>query len=1376
MSTLSKPKKVTGVRSGKIPLVRTPKKEGKGWQAGNPTATKHIIDTAHYEMAEDEPFYASKEVERLEDNLIVSETKKSDIIERITESRRQRHKNALEDLHEELGHLNKAVDPQVSNHLDSTKEQISWILSEIQILFSGIESDNILYTYPLKKLQVLWEDVVTLLQKRSNKIVELREELNATEVHRKDQISELLKHYSALFHDIAYLNSDAINLLMDLEVHSCNQLLLANYTHYANIISQIQLENVVKLREYRVMWEERLATWRDLHTCQTTDKFTDFMNTPAITECPDIKSIAELMKRELSGLVERRFNKLQTVRALKPPSITSKTVLQWYEDVCELSLTLENAHRRYVAKLTAVGDKVVLDCEGVADKMLATLQDEGVCSPDEAQELKVSHLIPLIEQWSAQNKEKTTQLEQEFSDEAAKFNSNLHLLYGFQNKAATIWTEYCARVKSKNNELSGLTKKCRLKHDDINQQLESRLDMEMDKMRQDTNDIELKKHLDKAIGALDEIAAAYSNFKKDMVDVIKTYPDMISTELLSYSVKIRKHLGCYTEEECIKEEVKDGTDEDSQGSAVEDIVDKPPPDSPREETVFLTEVGEPSEQTPSYSDERFRGLEEGLVIVYLEHLDLLTDEVAQESDQTVEEKLSELKSEVELRQHIHKPRATRMKLDIYNVRLNELKNHEERVKQHGAGITLEISTLRNEFKELGAEHNSKGKEFKQLVDDCEAALPSLEKTAHLQSLQAKVNAAYEEHMNRIKLELSTFRNKMECKLNDLRESNQHFGLAFKPFAEGGNFGPDEIETYRKKLEKCNLKIDNCETFILTELDGMESKCLDAAVELTNGFEMKLKMHILDVAFLEKVNSWMSNCQVRIKTEVAACNMMSKKLKAKIESLRKLIDSCARPHPDKPVVKPDEVLVAIPDVYSMFQQRISYLNCAKPAPQTSVKINPDRPDASSRDSIQDFQSVVNLTKNILQLSRKYSTPSIDTESITMDKKKPVPMEPLYEWFIVKQEKEKPILKRGKSRIETADRMKRLGSASSRSSMMSIVLTDVQSFMPMIKKILQETQGALFVSSEAYYTQYQGPPLRSGISETLEGCMEELNKRLNNYYLQTLDFYNKCIQDLRSLLTDVVELHMEVPSLLFNEILEKYVSEVSQKTSIIKHEFDQNKAKIKDLRETNKVQLKPILGHPNNEVDMNNLCRREEDRALESGDVLNQFYNEITNTERTLAQAFVESINKCTEGLMNLFDQLITTDDVILGTVAEEKLPTTTLLKRQLRAKQGDQATEPSLSREGQQIKLVRLADIAVERTASSKAEHFKTCKFTPVHEEALLSKDKVCEEYKERFGRVMGELDSLSSRWTASEDKWKKQWLSSVQHGELFCISIILQRL
>lgn len=1357
METLSRPKKVTGVKSGKIPLVKT-KTRDDPFPVANPSDIKHAFDMESYEMAEDEPFYASKEVEKLEDNLVGKQTKKSDIIDRITESRHQRHKNAIEDLHEELGHLNKQIDPQVSGHLESAREQISWIIAEIDTLFAGISVNDILYTYPLKRLETLWDDVVTLLQKRSNEIIDLKEQLSRTECERKDHISELFKHYSALFHDVAYLNADAINVLMDLEVHTSNHLLLVNYRHYANTITQLQLENVVKLRRYRVRWEERLATWRDLHIHNTTHKFISFMKTAAITDCEDIKASCDLMKRELSGLMDRRFAKLRAVVDMKPPHIMTNSVLRWYEEVCELSQTLENTNRKYLSKLSTVGDRVAVDCEEVADKMLAMLKDEGVCSDEEAHSIKVTHFMPLIVEWNKENKEKNAILEQNFSETAALFKSNLHILYDFQNKAAQIWSDYCDKVTSKNNELLNIMKDCRLTHDEINQQLESALDMEMDRMRQDTNDIELKRHLEKATDSLKEIGAAYANFRQDMMAVIKTYPDMISVELACYVDQIKNHVGFDTEQPHVEGEEDVGNKETALKEPHEgaDLADNKTEETP----TFITEVADPVVK-PSYSDKRFKSLEDELSAIYLSHLDVLQDEVAEDSKQTVAEKLCELKSEVELRYHIHKPRAMRMKLDIYNVRLNELKNHEERVKQHAAGVTLEISSLRNEFKELGIKHEKKEKLFKELVESCEKSLPSLEKTAHLSTLQAKVNTANEEHLDLIKLELSNFRGKMEDKLNDLRESNQRFGLAFKPFAEGGNFGPDEIETYRKRLEKCNLKIDNCETFILTELDGMEAKSLETADEITTNFDNKLKMHILDVAFLEKVNSWMSNCQVKIKTEVAACNMMSRNLKSKIEVMRRLIDSCARPHPDKPIVKPEEVVSAIPEVYSQFQKRIHYLDCAKPSPQVGITINPSKRTDIRPDSPQDFHSVLSLTKNILNLSKNQRGATVETESVIQDKKKGAQMEMLYDWFILKEkEKEKPPAKRGKSRVDTSERTKRNNSASSRSSMMSVVLTDCHSFMPLIKKILQETQGALCVSSEAYYAQYQGPPMRAGIADTLEGCMEGLNKRLNNYYLQTEEFYNKCIQELRGMLTEVMLLHREIPKLLFNEILENYVTLVSQKTYMIKHQFDRNKTKVYSAKETNKQTLKPILGHPNNEVDLNNLCRKEEDRMLESSDILNEFVNEMTNTESTSAKEFVVSINDITEKLLNLFDQLITTDDVILGKVAEQKLPATVLLKREVRAQRDGYVTEPGQSSEGREVKLLNLADIT-ERTSSSRSNSFKTSKFTPVHEDTLRCKTEVCEEYKTRFSNVMEEVNIISSQWIGNEEKWKQQWASSV---------------
>ncbi len=56
------------------------------------------------------------------------------------------------------------------------------------------------------------------------------------------------------------------------------------------------------------------------------------------------------------------------------------------------------------------------------------------------------------------------------------------------------------------------------------------------------------------------------------------------------------------------------------------------------------------------------------------------------------------------------------------------------------------------------------------------------------------------------------------------------------FSEGGNFCPEEIEEFRKKLEKMSQKIDSSEGFIMADLEGMESKRLEQASKVSQEFE------------------------------------------------------------------------------------------------------------------------------------------------------------------------------------------------------------------------------------------------------------------------------------------------------------------------------------------------------------------------------------------------------------------------------------------------------------------------------------------------------------------------------------------------------------
>ena len=61
-------------------------------------------------------------------------------------------------------------------------------------------------------------------------------------------------------------------------------------------------------------------------------------------------------------------------------------------------------------------------------------------------------------------------------------------------------------------------------------------------------------------------------------------------------------------------------------------------------------------------------------------------------------------------------------------------------------------------------------------------------------------------------------------------------VCIRVFSDGGNFCPEEIEDYRKKLEKMSQKIDSSEGFIMADLEGMESKRLDQASKISHEFE------------------------------------------------------------------------------------------------------------------------------------------------------------------------------------------------------------------------------------------------------------------------------------------------------------------------------------------------------------------------------------------------------------------------------------------------------------------------------------------------------------------------------------------------------------
>lgn len=64
------------------------------------------------------------------------------------------------------------------------------------------------------------------------------------------------------------------------------------------------------------------------------------------------------------------------------------------------------------------------------------------------------------------------------------------------------------------------------------------------------------------------------------------------------------------------------------------------------------------------------------------------------------------------------------------------------------------------------------------------------------------------------------------------------------FSDGGNFCPEEIDVYRKKLENMSSKIDVSEGAIMSDMEDIEKKRLDQATKVASEFEDRYDIEII----------------------------------------------------------------------------------------------------------------------------------------------------------------------------------------------------------------------------------------------------------------------------------------------------------------------------------------------------------------------------------------------------------------------------------------------------------------------------------------------------------------------------------------------------
>ncbi|KAJ4921424.1 hypothetical protein JOQ06_017723, partial [Pogonophryne albipinna] len=221
------------------------------------------------QQVDDEDDEDVEDVSRLPDSVVVN-CPSSDIIERLTEKKGQKHKEALKQLETELTHLTQVCETQVryvSVELLSSLQDVDLRLNTLKDRMEHLEHDGV------QEVCVLWEQVERQVKLKGIRIQELNHKLTESETQRTAEIRAVLRKYLHLLQKISYLPPPDVCRLIHTEATMLNQSLLANRRSVARLLLRLQEENLQQENLLRLHWVESLNRWRRSRVTQVIDRF-----------------------------------------------------------------------------------------------------------------------------------------------------------------------------------------------------------------------------------------------------------------------------------------------------------------------------------------------------------------------------------------------------------------------------------------------------------------------------------------------------------------------------------------------------------------------------------------------------------------------------------------------------------------------------------------------------------------------------------------------------------------------------------------------------------------------------------------------------------------------------------------------------------------------------------------------------------------------------------------------------------------------------------------------------------------------------------------------------------------------------------------------
>ena len=655
-----------------------------------------------------------------------------------------------------------------------------------------------------------------------------------------------------------------------------------------------------------------------------------------------------------------------------------------------------------------------------------------------------------------------------------------------------------------------------------------------------------------------------------------------------------------------------------------------------------------------------------LILCYLNHLEVWKRESAERARRVVEAKNEELTSELELKLHLHEPRESNINLDIRTARENELREHEISFEEHSRVINTALEKQRDILaKELTPTIEKMTADFRERLKEIESHKSGMNRHTQLQAVVEVAEAAKSAHVRTLKSLMKNFRVSIDDTLYTVKEANAIFRKNLKTFSEGKNFAPEEIETFSRGLESILKNIDVYETSIKADIDTLQSHHYQVALDTFGKLSDKFEHNLVDINFMEKINAKFNEVQLQIRIEIAASNSQTEEIQHHVQLLSQLVESLQQKFEDMHTPDYELIRCAIDELYKKTQTRIDYLYCYNSVSEKGSTL------VKFQKITSDVISAMSVTRSILQgpPKRDSMTPSSDpsaTPSLAVIDMERVPSSTNRSTTGFTAASNSPSLageknymnqrRKGLSRYQL---LKHPGFGTEGGN----DANNSSSLLPKIRKLLYSKNDELFQMSDSFYKSRSSKSILhiDSLPETSEMCMLNVNKRLHSYRTQLEEYRLACIEELRGQMEKLHATLSHVPLFIFTGILYQITFVLHSEKKILLDTFSQKLLELEKVREANRTQLRPNLGHIANRNILDKLCQSEEERHKSAVEAIAKCNTSKMEQLILSGESFTSQLQERVTFLCDLF-QTVTLPNDIFKIPEKDTKSTQPLIKR------------------------------------------------------------------------------------------------------------------